>query len=255
MTGNSNKIALITGGSRGLGRDMAIQLAKKEFDILITYNSNAAAAAEVVDEVIAMGRKAVALQLDVSKSSTYDAFISQVKQKLTTDFDTNQIHSLINNAGTGLYSAYDSTTEAQFDEMVNIHLKSAFFLTQKMLPLLSDGGSIVNISSGLARFSNSNYSAYAIMKAAIESLTRYQALELGSRKIRVNTVAPGAIETDFAGGLVRDSKEINAMIASGTALGRVGLPDDIGSVVAFLCSHDAKWVNAQRIEVSGGYYI
>ena len=255
MTGNSNKIALITGGSRGLGRDMAIQLAKKEFDILITYNSNAAAATEVVDEVIAMGRKAVALQLDVSKSSTYDAFISQVKQKLTTDFDTNQIHSLINNAGTGLYSAYDSTTEAQFDEMVNIHLKSAFFLTQKMLPLLSDGGSIVNISSGLARFSNSNYSAYAIMKAAIESLTRYQALELGSRKIRVNTVAPGAIETDFAGGLVRDSKEINAMIASGTALGRVGLPDDIGSVVAFLCSHDAKWVNAQRIEVSGGYYI
>lgn len=255
MTGNSNKIALITGGSRGLGRDMAIQLAKKEFDILITYNSNAAAAAEVVDEVIAMGRKAVALQLDVSKSSTYDAFISQVKQKLTTDFDTNQIHSLINNAGTGLYSAYDSTTEAQFDEMVNIHLKSAFFLTQKMLPLLSDGGSIVNISSGLARFSNSNYSAYAIMKAAIESLTRYQALELGSRKIRVNTVAPGAIETDFAGGFVRDSKEINAMIASGTALGRVGLPDDIGSVVAFLCSHDAKWVNAQRIEVSGGYYI
>lgn len=255
MTGNSNKIALITGGSRGLGRDMAIQLAKKEFDILITYNSNAAAATEVVDEVIAMGRKAVALQLDVSKSSTYDAFISQVKQKLTTDFDTNQIHSLINNAGTGLYSAYDSTTEAQFDEMVNIHLKSAFFLTQKMLPLLSDGGSIVNISSGLARFSNSNYSAYAIMKAAIESLTRYQALELGSRKIRVNTVAPGAIETDFAGGFVRDSKEINAMIASGTALGRVGLPDDIGSVVAFLCSHDAKWVNAQRIEVSGGYYI
>lgn len=255
MTGNSNKIALITGVSRGLGRDMAIQLAKKEFDILITYNSNAAAATEVVDEVIAMGRKAVALQLDVSKSSTYDAFISQVKQKLTTDFDTNQIHSLINNAGTGLYSAYDSTTEAQFDEMVNIHLKSAFFLTQKMLPLLSDGGSIVNISSGLARFSNSNYSAYAIMKAAIESLTRYQALELGSRKIRVNTVAPGAIETDFAGGLVRDSKEINAMIASGTALGRVGLPDDIGSVVAFLCSHDAKWVNAQRIEVSGGYYI
>lgn len=255
MTGNSSKIAMITGGSRGLGRDMAILLAKKEFDIIITYNNNAVAASEVVGEVIAMGRKAVALQLDVSKSSTYDAFISQVKEKLTTDFDTNQIHSLINNAGTGLYSAYDSTTEAQLDEMVNIHLKSAFFLTQKMLPLLSDGGSIVNISSGLARFSNSNYSAYAIMKAAIESLTRYQALELGNRKIRVNTVAPGAIETDFAGGFVRDSKEINAMIASGTALGRVGLPDDIGSVVAFLCSHDAKWVNAQRIEVSGGYYI
>jgi NAD(P)-dependent dehydrogenase (short-subunit alcohol dehydrogenase family) len=155
----------------------------------------------------------------------------------------------------GLYAPFDSTTEEQFDDMVNIHLKAAFFLTQKILPILSDGGNIINISSGLARFSNSNYSAYAIMKAAIESLTRYQALELGNRKIRVNTVAPGAIETDFAGGFVRDSKEINQMIASGTALGRVGLPGDIGSVVAFLSSEDAKWVNAQRIEVSGGYYI
>jgi len=161
----------------------------------------------------------------------------------------------VNNAGTGLYAPFNSTTEDQFDDMVNIHLKAAFFLTQKMLPVLSDGGSIINISSGLARFSNNNYSAYAIMKAAMESLTRYQALELGSRKIRVNTVAPGAIETDFGGGSVRDSKEINDRIASGTALGRVGLPDDIGSVVSFLCSEEAKWVNAQRIEVSGGFYI
>ncbi|MHC1774856.1 MAG: SDR family NAD(P)-dependent oxidoreductase [Lentimicrobium sp.] len=255
MTSNTNKIALITGGSRGLGRDMAIQLARKKFDVIITYNSNTEAANTVVEVIKAAGMKAIALRLDVAKSNSYDAFITLLKEKLTSDFGSNQIHSLVNNAGIGLYAPFESTTEEQFDTMVNIHLKAAFFLTQKMLPILSDGGSVINISSGLARFSNSNYSAYAIMKAAIESLTRYQALELGSRKIRVNTVAPGAIETDFAGGSVRDIKEINDMIAGGTALGRVGLPDDIGSVVAFLCSDDAKWVNAQRIEVSGGFYI
>jgi NAD(P)-dependent dehydrogenase (short-subunit alcohol dehydrogenase family) len=255
MTSNSNKVALVTGGSRGLGRDMAIQLAKKNFDIIITYNSNNEAANKVVEDVKAVGMNAIALQLDVAKSNSFDAFVSQVKEKLANDFVTNQIHSLVNNAGTGLYAPFISTTEEQFDDMVNTHLKSAFFLTQKMLPILSDGGSIINISSGLARFSSSNYSAYAIMKAAIESLSRYQALELGSRKIRVNTVAPGAIATDFAGGFVRDSKEVNDMIAGGTALGRVGLPDDIGSVVSFLCSDDAKWINAQRIEVSGGFHI
>ena len=255
MASNSNKVALVTGGSRGLGRDMAIQLAGKNFDIIITYNSNVEAANKVVEEIKGAGKRAIALQLDVAKSSTYDSFVNKVKEKLSSNFETDKIHSLINNAGTGLHAAYDSTTEEQFDNMVNVHLKVAFFLTQKMLPVLSDSGSIVNISSGLARFSNSNYSAYAIMKAAIESLSRYQALELGYRKIRVNTVAPGAIETDFAGGFVRDNKELNNMIASGTALGRVGLPDDIGSVVAFLCSDDAKWVNAQRIEVSGGVFI
>jgi len=255
MTNNENKVALITGGSRGLGRDMAIQLAKKNFDIIITFNNNREAANKVVNEVKAVGKKAVALQLDTSNSKGFDAFVNQVKERLTVDFNAQQIHALVNNAGTGLYASFESTTESQFDDMVNIHLKAAYFLSQKMLPVLSDGGSIVNISSGLARFSNRNYSAYAIMKAAIESLSRYQALELGGRKIRVNTVAPGAIETDFAGGHVRDSKEINSMIAGGTALGRVGLPDDIGSVVAFLCNEDAKWVNAQRIEVSGGFFI
>lgn len=255
MTNDSTKVALITGGSRGLGRDMALQLAKKDFDIIITYQSNKEAAVKVIEELNTLGRKAVALHLDVTKSNTYDAFVSQVKEKLFTDFGTGALHSLVNNAGTGLYAPFDRTTEEQFDEMVNTHLKAAFFLTQKMLPIILDGGNVINISSGLARFSNRNYSAYAIMKAAIESLTRYQALELGSRRIRVNTVAPGAIETDFAGGFVRDTKEINNLIANGTALGRVGLPDDIGSVVSFLCSDDAKWVNAQRIEVSGGYYI
>ena len=255
MTSKSNKVALVTGGSRGLGRDMAIQLAKKNFDVIITYNSNEAEANKVVGEVKASGKNAIALQLDVAKSSTYDAFVSNVKAKLIKDFGTNQIHSLVNNAGTGLYAPFDSTTEEQFDEMVNVHLKAAFFLTQKSLPILADGGSIVNISSGLARFSYGNYSAYAIMKAGIDSLTRYQALELGSRKIRVNSVAPGAIETDFGGGSVRDNKDLNAMIANTTALGRVGLPDDIGSVVAFLCSEDAKWINAQRLEVAGGVHI
>ncbi len=255
MEKNTDKIVIVTGGSRGLGRDMAIQLAQKGFDVIITYHSNQEAAARVVEEVKASGRMAVALKLDVSKSSDFDAFISKVNECLINDFGMNRIHSLVNNAGTGLYAPFESTTEAQFDDMVNTHLKSAFFLTQKLLPLLSDGGSIVNISSGLARFSSSNYSAYAIMKAAIESLSRYQALELGSRRIRVNTVAPGAIETDFAGGFVRDNKELNQYLASATALGRVGLPDDIGSVVAFLCSDEAKWVNAQRIEVSGGFHI
>jgi NAD(P)-dependent dehydrogenase (short-subunit alcohol dehydrogenase family) len=255
MTSNSNKVALVTGGSRGLGRDMAIQLARKNFDVIITYNSNKDAANKVVEEIKASGKKAIALPLDVAKSGSYDTFVRQVKEKLATDFGTKTLHSLVNNAGTGIHASFDTTTEEQFDEMVNIHLKAAFFLTQKMLTIMADGGNIVNISSGLARFSNKNYSAYGIMKAAIESLTRYQALELGSRRIRVNTVAPGAIETDFGGGFVRDSKEVNDMIASGTALGRVGLPDDIGSVVSFLCSDDAKWVNAQRIEVAGGYYI
>lgn len=255
MTSNSAKVALVTGGSRGLGKDMALQLAQKGFDVIITYQSNEAAAREVVENIQAMGKNAIALPLDVSKSKTFDAFVSDVKSKLASDFGTTHLHALVNNAGTGLYAPFDSTTEEQFDDMVNVHLKAAFFLTQKLLPILADGGSIVNISTGLTRFSFPNYSAYAIMKAAVESLSNYQALELGSRKIRVNTVAPGAIETDFGGGAVRDNKDLNAMIASTTALGRVGLPDDIGGVVAFLCSEDAKWVNAQRIEVTGGVNI
>ncbi|MCC6461109.1 MAG: SDR family oxidoreductase [Saprospiraceae bacterium] len=255
MTSDSTKVALVTGGSRGLGKDMAIQLAKKNFDVLLTYQSNESAANEVVASIRAMGKKAAALPLDVSQSSTYKSFVAQVQATLSSEFDTDKVHALVNNAGTGLYAPFDSTTEAQFDDMVNIHLKAAFFLTQNMLPVLSDSGSIVNVSSGLARFSYPNYAAYAIMKAGIESLSRYQALELGSRKIRVNTVAPGAIETDFSGGAVRDNKDLNAMIAGQTALGRVGLPGDIGSVVAFLCSDDAKWVNAQRIEVAGGVNI
>lgn len=255
MKSNLNKVALVTGGSRGLGKAMALELAEKNFDIILTYHSNESMANEVVEEIQTKGRKAVALQLDVAKANTYDQFVAEVKNSLSSVFEINSIHSLVNNAGTGIHASYESTTEAQFDEMVNIHLKAAFFLTQKLLPIISDGGSVVNISSGLARFSFNNYSAYAIMKAGIESLSRYQAQELGSRKIRVNTVAPGAIETDFGGGAVRDNQEMNDMIAGNTALGRVGLPEDIGGVVAFLCGEDSKWVNAQRIEVAGGFYI
>jgi NAD(P)-dependent dehydrogenase (short-subunit alcohol dehydrogenase family) len=252
---NHKKVVLITGGSRGLGKDMALQVASKGFDILLTYQTNKESAEQVVAELTSKGTNAVALHLDVSQSKTYPEFVTKVKEVLKTEFKTTSIHGLVNNAGVGTYASFEDTTEEQFDNMVNIHLKAAYFLTQKLLPIINEGGSIVNISSGLARFSFPNYSAYAIMKAGIESLSRYQALELGSRKIRVNTVAPGAIETDFGGGAVRDNKDINQMIASGTALGRVGLPDDIGGVVAFLCSDDSKWVNAQRIEVAGGFHI
>lgn len=255
MTSNSGKVALVTGGSRGLGRDMAIQLAGKGFDVIITYNSNAGAADKVTAEIAALGKKAKSLQLDVADSKSFDAFVSEVKNTLRKDFATENLFALVNNAGIGTHTSIADTSEEVFDNMVNIHLKAPYFITQKLLPLIADGGTIVNISSGLARFSYPNYAPYAIMKAAVESLSRYQAMELGKRKIRVNTVAPGAIATDFGGGAVRDNADLNAMIANTTALGRVGLPDDIGSVVAFLCSDDAKWVNAQRIEVAGGVHI
>jgi NAD(P)-dependent dehydrogenase (short-subunit alcohol dehydrogenase family) len=251
----TSKVALVTGGSRGLGKDSVKQLAIKGFDIIFTYNNSISEANKVIDEITAMGKRAKAIQLDVSNSKNFDAFIQSVKSSLKNDFKTETIAALINNAGIGSYTSIAETSEEVFDSMVNIHLKAPYFITQKLLPIISEGGSIVNISSGLARFSYPNYAPYAIMKASIESLTRYQAQEFGSRRIRVNTVAPGAIATDFGGGAVRDNKEINDMIASSTALGRVGLPDDIGSVVAFLCSDDAKWVNAQRIEVAGGVHI
>ncbi len=255
MTSNSGKVALITGGSRGLGKDMAVQLADRGFDVIITYNTNSSEAAKVVSGIVSTGRKARALQLDVSNLKAFDSFAGEVKAELKDYFKTDRIFALVNNAGTGTYTSIAETSEEIFDNMVNIHLKAPYFITQKLLPLISDGGSIVNISSGLARFSYPNYAPYAIMKAAIESLSRYQAQEWGSRGIRVNSVAPGAIATDFGGGAVRDNPELNAMIAKTTALGRVGIADDVGGVVAFLCSDDAKWVNAQRIEVAGGVHI
>jgi len=255
MTTISNKIALITGGSRGLGKNMALQLAEKGFDVIITYHSQKAEADNVVTEINARGRKAHALQLDVAKSNTFDAFVDQFKSVLKSEFQTQTFDALVNNAGSGLHANISDTSEEQFDSMANIHLKAPFFLTQKLFPLINRGGSIVNVASGLTRFSFTGYDAYAVMKGGVETLTRYQAKFLGDKGIRVNTLAPGAIETDFGGGAVRDNQDLNTLISGMTALGRVGLPDDIGGVVAFLCSDDSKWVNAQRLEVSGGMLI
>lgn len=255
MTNTVNKIALVTGGSRGLGKDMALQLAKKGFDVIVTYQTKIDSAQEVVNQIKSNGNKAFAIQLDMANANSFDQFVATLSTTLKNEFNSDTISALVNNAGVGIHASFADTTMEQFDRMVNIHLKGPYFLTQKLLPVLQDGSSVVNISSGLTRFSYNGYAAYAIMKAGIESLTRYQAQELGSRKIRVNTIAPGAIETDFGGGAVRDNKDLNDLIASTTALGRVGKPDDIGSVVAFLCSDESKWINAQRIEVAGGVHI
>ncbi|RXG14388.1 SDR family NAD(P)-dependent oxidoreductase [Leeuwenhoekiella aestuarii] len=250
-----NKIALITGASRGLGRDMALSLAKKGTDILFTYHSNKAAADEVIKEINTLGQKALALQLDTAKVASFANFIAEATTHLKEETGSPNFDFLINNAGTALYAPFMQTTEEQYDEMVNIHHKGVFFLIQKALPFMNDGGSIINISSGLARFSLPGSSTYASMKGAVEVLTRYLAKELGDRKITANVVAPGAIETDFGNGHVRDDAKTNEMVASMTALGRAGLPEDIGGVVAFLCSPEARWINGQRIEVSGGMML
>jgi len=248
----TNKIALITGGSRGLGKNIALSLAKNGVDILITYNSKEDEANKVVAEIESLGRRAASLQLNTGEVKGFDRFIQTVKEMLQSKFNAEGFDFLINNAGIGIHAPFMQTTEAQFDELLNIHLKGTFFLTQKALALMPDGSRIVNLSSGLARFSNPGYAAYGSLKAALETLTRYMAKELGPRRISVNIVAPGAIETDFGGGVVRDNSQLNSVIAGLTALGRVGVPDDIGGVVAFLCSPDARWINGQRIEVSGG---
>jgi NAD(P)-dependent dehydrogenase (short-subunit alcohol dehydrogenase family) len=234
---------------------MALTMAEKGTGIILAYQSKKEEAETVVAEIKKMGQKAIALQLDVSNMKNFDSFVMQIQTILKDVFASDKIDYLVNNAGVGIHASYADTTEEQFDIMVNVHLKSAFFLTQKMLPILKDGGGIVNISTGLARFTLPGYDAYAVMKGGIETLTKYQAKALGARGIRVNVVAPGAIETDFGGGAVRDNKDINAFISSQTALGRVGKPGDIGSVVAFLCSDEANWVNAQRIEASGGMFL
>jgi len=250
-----SKIALVTGGSRGLGKNMALAIAKKGLDVIITYNSQKGEADTVVSEIESMGQKAAALQLNVGEAASFDAFYAEVSKTLTTIFSTDKFDYLVNNAGIGVHASFAETNEADFDALVNIQFKGPFFLTQKALPVLNDGGGIINISTGLARFSSPGYAAYASMKGGMETLTKYQAKELGSRGINVNIVAPGAIETDFGGGIVRDNEQVNAFLASQTALGRVGLPDDIGGVVAFLCTDDARWITAQRIEVSGGMFI
>jgi NAD(P)-dependent dehydrogenase (short-subunit alcohol dehydrogenase family) len=249
---SKNKIALVTGGSRGLGKDMALNLAKNGINVIITYNAAQKEADAVVAQLQGLNVKAAALQLSVGDSKNFPPFFQQLKTTLKNTFQAEAFDFLVNNAGVGVYASFADTTEAQLDELFNIHFKAPFFLTQHALPILNDGGRIINISTGLARFCEPGYSAYAAMKGGIEVLTRYQAKELGARGISVNTVAPGAIETDFAGGVVRDNAHVNKHIADKVALGRVGLPEDIGGVVAFLCTEPARWINAQRLEVSGG---
>lgn len=252
---STTKIALITGASRGLGRNTALSLAKRGVDVVITYRSNRAEAEIAIAAIKGLGRKAVALPLDTSNVSTFDGFVRELGTALRETWGTDRFDFLVNNAGTAVHAPFAETKEADFDHLVNIHFKGVFFLTQKLLPLLQDGGRIVNLSTGLARFSTPGYAAYASMKGAIEVLTRYLAKELGPRGIAVNTVAPGAIETDFGGGAVRDNPAINKQIASITALGRAGVPEDIGPMIAALLSDDNRWITAQRIEVSGGMFL
>ncbi len=245
-------IAMITGGSRGLGKAMAMDIAAKGHDVLLTYKNKKEEAEEVVASIKQRGRKAVALQLDVSDAKSFAAFREAVREALKQVWKRDDFDFLVNNAGFGIYAPFTETTEEQFDQLVNVHLKGTFFLTQTLLPLMVNGGRIINISSGLTRFSHPGNSAYGAVKGAIEVLTRYLAVELGKLGITVNTVAPGAIATDFGGGVVRDNKEVNQFVASQTALGRVGQPEDIGGAVAALLSEETRWVNGQRIEVSGG---
>ena len=251
----SERIALVTGGSRGLGKNAVLKLAAEGTGIVLTYNSSEREAQNVVREIEQKGVKAVALQLNVGEISTFGDFAKKVQESLKTVWQRDTFDYLLNNAGTGLYAPYTETTEAQFDDAMNIHFKGPFFLTQTLLPLIKDGGRILNVSSGLARFTQPGSGTYAAMKGAMEVLTRYQAKELGARGIAVNIIAPGAIETDFGGGRVRDNAELNQLLASQTALGRVGLPDDIGDAIAALLSDKLGWMNAQRIEVSGGMFL
>lgn len=250
----TNKVALVTGGSRGLGQNIVLALARKGNDVILTYRQRKEEGAAVVAEVEKLGRQAVALQLEVGDLRRFDGFRDALAQALKTTWQRKDFDFLVNNAGIDRYSRIDQTTEEDFDELMNVHFKGVYFLTQKLLPLIADGGRIVNTSTGLARFATPGYAAYASMKGAIEVFTRYLAKELGSRGIAANVVAPGAIETDFTRSAF-EHPGVKDYLAANTALGRVGVPDDIGGVVAFLCSEDGRWVNAQRLEASGGMFL
>ncbi|AOW12565.1 hypothetical protein LPB72_16100 [Hydrogenophaga crassostreae] len=252
---HATPIALVTGGSRGLGRNTALHLARKGSDVVLTYRSQKAEADEVVAQIASLGRRAVALSLDVAQTTSFPAFADSLGEALQRGWRRERFDHLVNNAGTGLHARFVETTEAQLDALYSVHVKGVFFLTQALLPLMNDGGRIVNLSSGLARFTLPGSSAYGSMKGAVEVLTRYMARELGPRGIAVNVVAPGAIETDFNGGAVRDNPQLNLQIASSTALGRAGQPDDIGPMIASLLQPDNRWINAQRIEASGGMFL
>jgi NAD(P)-dependent dehydrogenase (short-subunit alcohol dehydrogenase family) len=248
----TSKIALITGANRGIGRNTALSLARRGTGVILTYRSHRDEALSAVETIHGLGVKAAALQLDVGDIASLDGFAVAVLTTLREVWDTERFDFLVNNAGEGLGAPFADLTEAMFDQLMNVHLKGVYFLTQKLLPLLSDGGRIVNLSSGLTRYTHPGASAYASMKGAVEVLTRYLAKELGGRGIAVNVVAPGAIETDFGGGVIRDNAAYNQNVANATALGRAGLPDDIGSMIAALLSEDSRWITGQRIEASGG---
>lgn len=249
------KIALVTGGSRGLGKDMAISLAQKGIHVVLTYKINEADALQTVSDIEALGQKAAALPLDMSDFNALDGFVQQLLTVLPTTFGTNSFDFLINNAGMGATVPFAQVTETMFNEFLNVHFKSIYFLTQKCLPHLNDGGRIINISSGTTRFAHPGYSVYASMKGAIEVFTKYLAKELGARGIGANVVAPGPVETDFNNAAIRNNPQMKSVLSAMSPLGRVGAADDIGSVVAFLCTEDAKWINGQRIEVSGGLNV
>ncbi len=250
-----SKIALVTGANRGLGRNTALSIARRGGDVVVAYRGNAEQAGEVVAEINALGQKAVALQLDMAKPEEFPRVAETLRASLRDIWGRDSFDHLVNNAGHGEFTPFAQTTPAQFDGLFDVHVKGVYFLTQTLLPLIADGGRIVNFSTGLTRFSAAGFSAYAAAKGAVEVLTRYLAQELGPRGITVNAVAPGAIETDFGGGVVRDNPDVNAQFAGLTALGRVGLSDDIGPMVASLLSDDNRWVTGQRIEVSGGQAI
>jgi NAD(P)-dependent dehydrogenase (short-subunit alcohol dehydrogenase family) len=247
-----NKIALVTGGSRGLGKDMALALSKKEIDVVITYRTNKEEAEKTAKQIRDNGQKAATLFFDVSDIKALDAFITQLTSTLKSTWDTDKFDFLINNAGVGATIPIAQVTEEAFDNLLNIHFKGVYFLTQKSLPILNDGGRVINISSGTTRFCVPGYSVYSSLKGAVEVFTRYVAKEFGSRGIRANVVAPGPIETDFNNAAIRNNPQMKTFLGSSTALGRVGQADDIGSVVAFLCTDDSRWINGQRIEVTGG---
>lgn len=247
-----NKIAVVTGGSRGLGKDMALSLAKKNIDVIVTYNTNKEMAMDTIKEIELLGAKGAIAHLNMSNFNALDAFVENIQSILTNEFNANHFDFLINNAGMGKTVPFVDVTEDVFDDFLNVHFKGVYFLTQKLLKHINDGGSIINISSGTTRFSNPGYSVYASMKGAMEILTKYLAKELGTRGIRSNIVAPGPIETDFNNAAIRNNPQFKTMLGNMSPLGRVGAADDLGGVIAFLCSDDAKWVNGQRIEVSGG---
>lgn len=249
---NNTKIVLVTGGSRGLGKDMAISIAEKGMDVIITYRSKKEEAEAVVKEIESLGRKAEALQLDMANFQSLDGFVQAVTETLKSKWNTSTFDFLVNNAGMGATVPFEKVTVELFDEFLNVHFKGIYFLTQKCLPYLNSGGGIINISTGTTRFSNPGYSVYASMKGAIEVFTRYLAKELGPKGLTANVVAPGPVETDFNNAFIANNAQVKERLSGLTPLGRVGRPDDIGPVVAFLCSDDARWVNAQRIEVSGG---